>query len=72
MKSLGSFRGVGIFELNRQRRGNYLDVIENVSAFGANRGYASWRCPPPPRGKRAVSQVIEGEKAVPATLGYLN
>ena len=64
----GSSRDVGIFELKRQRRGNYLDVIENVSAFGANRGYASGRCPPPPRGKRAGAYVYECEKAVFATM----
>ena len=28
-----------------QRRGNYLDAIENISASGANRGLAIGRCP---------------------------
>ena len=42
----GSSRDVGIFELECQRRGNFLDAIENISASGANRGYASGRCPP--------------------------
>ena len=41
----GSSRDDGIFELKRQRRGNYLDAIENISASGANREHSSGRCP---------------------------
>ena len=44
MRKTGS-RDVGIFELKRYRRGNFLDAIENISASGANRGHFSGRCP---------------------------